>query len=109
MGYRLSGKALQTRENNQLVSSGVSFGTIQLLPSGQLIVLMADHQTTGGYPRIATITSTHWPRLAQSNPDDAISFSIVGIEKAEGELMKQAEYLQSVQTAAQYKIEKWLA
>ncbi|MCU0237873.1 MAG: biotin-dependent carboxyltransferase family protein, partial [Pyrinomonadaceae bacterium] len=53
MGYRLQGESLYLLDEISLVSSAVNFGTIQLLPDGQLIILMADHQTTGGYPRIA--------------------------------------------------------
>jgi len=54
MGFRLRGEPLFLQKPKELVSSPVNFGTIQMLPDGQLIVLMADHQTTGGYPRIAT-------------------------------------------------------
>ncbi|MEP7128614.1 MAG: biotin-dependent carboxyltransferase family protein, partial [Chitinophagales bacterium] len=53
MGYRLNNIPLHSTMNEEVVSSAVSFGTIQLLPDGGLIVLMADHQSTGGYPRIA--------------------------------------------------------
>ena len=65
MGYRLQGNELNVNEEKQLISSGVTFGTIQLLPDGQLIVLMADHQTTGGYPRIGHVISADLPFLAQ--------------------------------------------
>lgn len=74
MGYRLHGNALEQKHHEQLVSSAVNFGTVQLLPGGQLIVLMADHQTTGGYPRIAHITSTHLSKLAQMKPNEEIKF-----------------------------------
>ncbi|MBK5273219.1 MAG: biotin-dependent carboxyltransferase family protein, partial [Bacteroidia bacterium] len=55
MGYRLNGNTIIATNKMELISSAVSFGTIQLLPDGQLIVLMADHQTAGGYPRIAHV------------------------------------------------------
>ena len=58
-----------------MLSSGTTFGTIQL-PDGQLIILMADHQTTGGYPRIATIISVDLPLLAQVGPGETISFEL---------------------------------
>lgn len=108
MGYRLSGTALHLKEQNQLVSSSVSFGTLQLLPSGQLIVLMADHQTTGGYPRVANVISAHLPLLAQCRTNDAFSFAITDIEIAEQKLLQQFNYLQKVQYAAGFKIEKIL-
>ncbi len=108
MGYRLSGKGLHLKEQKQLVSSAVSFGTLQLLPSGQLILLMADHQTTGGYPRVANVISAHLPLLAQSRTNDAISFAITDIQTAEQKLLQQFNYLQQVQYAAGFKIEKIL-
>lgn len=106
MGYRLSGNPMQLKQQKQLVSSSVTFGTLQLLPSGQLIVLMADHQTTGGYPRVAHVISAHLPLLAQSKPGNIFSFAITDVERAEQKLLQQYNYLQLVQYAAGFKIEK---
>lgn len=103
MGYRLTGQQLQLKEQKQLVSSGVTFGTLQLLPNGQLIVLMADHQTTGGYPRIANVISAHLPFLAQMKPNDECVFRFIDIETAEQRLFKQHKYLLSVQHASSLK------
>ncbi|MBC7828102.1 MAG: biotin-dependent carboxyltransferase family protein [Chitinophagaceae bacterium] len=83
MGYHLTGMPLTVTERRELLSSGVSFGTIQLLPNGQLIVLMADHQTTGGYPRVGHIISAHLPKLAQLRPGDHVRFSLTDIQTAE--------------------------
>ena len=108
MGYRLQGNALKIKEEIQLISSGVTFGTIQLLPDGQLIVLMADHQTTGGYPRIAHVISADLPMLAQCNPGDEIKFSSVEPAIAEEEFIQQQRDLQQIQTASKFKIENLL-
>jgi antagonist of KipI len=86
MGYQLKGIELRLQQPIQLVSSGVSFGTVQLLPNGQLVILMADHQTTGGYPRIAHVITTDLPKLAQLSPSDGIHFKETTIEAAEKEL-----------------------
>ena len=83
MGYRLTGKPLHLLHTREMVSSAVTFGTIQLLPDGQLIVLMADHQTSGGYPRIANVISVDLPILAQLGPNDGVSFELVSIDDAE--------------------------
>lgn len=83
MGFRLSGKALHMLDDRQMVSAAVSCGTIQLLPDGQIIVLMADHQTSGGYPRIASVISADLPLLAQCGPGDGVSFQMVSIADAE--------------------------
>ena len=83
MGYRLTGKPLHLLHRREMISAAVNFGTIQLLPDGQLIVLMADHQTSGGYPRIGNVISFDLPLLAQLGPKDGVSFQIVTVEEAE--------------------------
>lgn len=87
MGYRLNGESLSLKKPVELLSSPVGFGTIQLLPNGQLIVLMADHQTTGGYSRIASIITADLPRLAQLTVNTAINFKLVTLSKAEESLL----------------------
>ncbi len=83
MGFRLSGKSLYLLDKIELVSSAVNFGTIQLLPDGQMIILMADHQTTGGYPRIAHVISADLPILAQLGANDEVKFELISPEEAE--------------------------
>ena len=83
MGYRLTGKPLHMLHSREMVSAAVAFGTIQLLPDGQLIILMADHQTSGGYPRIGNVISFDLPLLAQLGPNDGVSFQLVSIDEAE--------------------------
>ena len=75
MGYRLRGAPLNLSEPIELVSSPVDLGIVQLLPDGQLIVLMADHQTTGGYPRIGCVAHADLPRLVQSVQRRSLFFS----------------------------------
>jgi antagonist of KipI len=99
MGYQLRGVALQLSNKYELISSGVDFGTIQLLPDGQMIVLMADHQTTGGYPRIAHAISAHLPKLAQLRPSDCIQFRLIDMELAEQLLSQQHKELQILERA----------
>ncbi len=83
MGFRLAGKPIEMACDIELVSSAVSFGTVQLLPDGQLIVLMADHQTTGGYPRIAHVITRDLPLIAQLGANDKLAFHVVDIAHAE--------------------------
>ena len=83
MGFRLTGEPLFLIENQELISSATDFGTIQLLPDGQLIILMADHQTSGGYPRIAHVVSADLPILAQLGANDKIGFEMIALDKAE--------------------------
>ena len=83
MGYRLAGKPLHQLHKREMISAAVAFGTIQLLPDGQLIVLMADHQTSGGYPRIGNVISVDLPLLAQCGTNDGVSFALVSNDEAE--------------------------
>ncbi len=99
MGYRLSGSALQLSEPIEMISSAVTRGTIQLLPSGQCIVLMADHQTTGGYPRIGHIISADFSNLAQKDSKDQLYFSAITIELAQKLLLDQEQHLQQLTNA----------
>jgi antagonist of KipI len=108
MGYLLAGQSLETKTNEQLVSSAVSFGTVQLLPNGQLIILMADHQTAGGYPRIAHVISAHLPILAQKKPNDVIKFRPSSLQEAETKLMNQKKYLHQLQIACKFRMEEFL-
>lgn len=57
MGYRLDGESLSLSEKFELLSEGVTYGTIQVPSNGQPIILMADRQTTGGYPKIGQVVS----------------------------------------------------
>lgn len=83
MGFRLSGEPISLSKPLEMISSAANFGTIQLLPDGQLIVLMADGQTAGGYPRIAHVISRDLPLLAQLGTTDKVAFHLVDTEHAE--------------------------
>ena len=108
MGYRLTGKELKLKENKQLVSSAVTFGTIQLLPDGQMIVLMADHQTTGGFPRVAHVITPHLSKLAQMNAGTEMKFKITDQQTAEELLIKRNNHLQHLQNACKLKLSSFL-
>ena len=104
MGYNLRGPEINLKENFQLVSSAVSFGTIQLLPNNQLIVLMADHQTTGGYPRIGHVISAHLPKLAQLAASDCLKLKMMDVAIAEQLLLSQENELQIIQHGCSERI-----
>lgn len=83
MGYRLEGPALTLSAPREMWSEAVAFGTIQVPPDGQPIVLMADRQTTGGYPRIAHVCAVDLPRLAQRMPGESVRFAVIGLDEAQ--------------------------
>jgi antagonist of KipI len=108
MGYRLTGTPLITDNKTELISSPVGFGTVQLLPDGQLIILMADHQTTGGYPRVAHVITAHLSQLAQMRPGEKINFSMTEIKTAEELLIKQQQHLLQLQNAYTFRLAEFL-
>jgi biotin-dependent carboxylase-like uncharacterized protein len=83
MGLRLDGPALRHRHGWDIVSDAIATGAMQVPGSGQPIVLLADHQTTGGYPKIATVISADLARIGRLRPGDAVRFAVVAIEEAE--------------------------
>ena len=83
MGYQLLGKPLQRCVEGELLSTAVTPGTIQVTNNGDLILLMADCQTTGGYPRVAQVAAVDLPLCAQLKPGDAISFKEISWKEAE--------------------------
>ncbi|EML6322130.1 biotin-dependent carboxyltransferase family protein [Bacillus cereus] len=83
MGYRVEGEVLNRIEEKEILSSPVTFGTIQVPNGGQPIILMVDRQTTGGYPRMGNIISVDLPLLAQLKPGDYVSFEKITLEEAE--------------------------
>jgi antagonist of KipI len=75
MGYRLGGVLLRTSGPSEMLSAATPVGSLQVSRSGQPILLMADRQTTGGYPRIATVISADLPLAGQLAPGDWIEFA----------------------------------
>ena len=98
------GKQLSLQRSKSLVWSGVGFGTMQLLPNGKMIILMADHQTTGGYPRIGNIVTAHLPLLAQLNPHDRIKFALTEVEQAATQWLHLNDYLITLQQGSSLKL-----
>ena len=83
MGMRLDGPLLRHRHGWDIVSDAIATGAIQVPGSGQPILLLADHQTTGGYPKIATVVSADLPLVGRRRPGDALRFVAVTVEEAE--------------------------
>ncbi|CAM3914638.1 biotin-dependent carboxyltransferase family protein [Mesobacillus zeae] len=83
MGYRLDGHLLSLQNPAELISEAVTFGTIQVPAEGNPIILMADRQTTGGYPKIGQVISVDLPVLAQKKPGETIMFREVSHAEAE--------------------------
>lgn len=82
MGYRLEGEALHHLDKKEIVSDGVLKGAIQVPGHGQPIVLLADAQTTGGYPKIATVIGADLGKFAYFSSGNQLRFQEVSYEAA---------------------------
>lgn len=83
MGCRMQGEIIEHKNGGDIITDGISFGAVQVPSHGNPIVMMADHQTTGGYTKIANVISVDLPKLAQCMPGFKIHFESVDIEKAQ--------------------------
>jgi 5-oxoprolinase (ATP-hydrolysing) subunit C len=86
MGMRLDGPVLDHARGYNIVSDGIVTGAIQVPGNGLPIILLADHQTTGGYPKLAAVISADIPRLGRLRPGDKVHFEEVTVEMAEAEI-----------------------
>ena len=83
IGFRLLGPKLALAEPTEILSQPTCRGTVQVPPDGQPIALMADHQTTGGYPKVAEVISADIPRLAQRPPGASVRFAAATLDEAD--------------------------
>lgn len=100
MGYRLQGDKLELNEPLQMNSHGVDVGMIQVPPQGQPIVLMADTQTTGGYPKITTVIKADIGKMAQIRFGQSCQFVLVTLEQALHAYADRLRYLKRIETYA---------
>jgi biotin-dependent carboxylase-like uncharacterized protein len=99
MGMRLEGPRVPHKGDYNIVSDGVPHGAIQVPGDGQPIVMLADRQSTGGYPKIATVISADLPRLGQLRPGDGLRFARVTIGEAETAARELAARIDLLRTA----------
>ena len=101
MGYRLEGPPLKRSERVEVLSEPTCLGTVQVPNDGAPIVLMADHQTTGGYPKIAEVASADTPCLAQLAPGATVRFTRCSVEDAYAADVAALERFRAVRQAVQ--------
>ena len=106
MGYRLNAQPIILENTIEMISSPVDAGTIQLLPDGNCVVLMADHQTTGGYPRIASVIKADLPKLAQARPGQSIHFKMISLSEAEELYLRMKKTMDEIKLACQAYLNK---
>jgi 5-oxoprolinase (ATP-hydrolysing) subunit C len=99
MGFRLAGTALERTDTDDLLSHAVMPGTIQVPPNGQPIVLMGDAQTTGGYPKIASVIRADLWKLAQARLNGGVRFIETTLDVARHALAEERRYVKQVEAA----------
>lgn len=105
MGYRLNGPRIKFKKNIEMISEEVSFGTIQIPPDGNPIILLADRATAGGYPKIAHVASYDISKLVQLKPLDKVSFKKITLKDAEKLYLKRERYIKKLKVMFKYYIE----
>jgi biotin-dependent carboxylase-like uncharacterized protein len=78
IGLRLTGRAVERARDDELPSEGMVLGAVQVPPSGQPVVFLHDHPTTGGYPVVGVVMTDDLPVCAQARPGDRITLRVVG-------------------------------
>ena len=107
MGFRLEGPPLSLSKPQEILSEAVSFGTVQVPANGQPIVLMADHQTTGGYPKIAQVISVDLPVLSQLNFGSEVYFQEVSLEEAQKLYIKREKSFSIMKIGMEKSLKNW--
>ena len=83
MGYRLNGPKVEHSTDANIISDGIPLGAVQIPGSGQPIIMMSEHQGSGGYTKIANIISVDIPLVAQCAPGDKIRFQAIKLDLAQ--------------------------
>jgi antagonist of KipI len=100
MGFRLEGPLLRHVQGADIISDATPLGALQVPASGQPVLLMADRQTTGGYPKVATVITADIGIAGQLGPGDTISFSMCTPRDAFAALIAQERALMGLEAAA---------
>lgn len=104
MGFRLEGPVLEHARGADIISDATPIGTLQVPASGQPILLMADRQTTGGYPKIATVIAADISVAGQLAPGDTISFAVCSMREAMAALIAQERSLMAIEAPSDHTV-----
>lgn len=100
MGIRLTGPVVTQVTEESLLTEGVSLGAIQIDGTGQPIVLFVEHQTTGGYPKLANVCSVDFHRLGQLRPRDRVQFEFTSLDAARAAFLEQEAWIRPLQSGS---------
>jgi antagonist of KipI len=96
MSIRLAGIRLRQLRRDEMLTEGICCGAVQALPDGQPVISFVEHQTTGAYPKFASVITADLPRLGQLMPGGSLHFELVSFEDARAILRAQEEWIDSM-------------
>ena len=97
MGIRLVENKIESSKGNEILTEGIPNGAIQVPANGEPIITFVEHQTTGGYPKIANVITSDLCKVGQLKPNDKFKFQLVSIEEAENFRIKQEAFFQQIE------------
>ena len=97
MGVRLKGNTIKSKQGNEILTEGIPLGGIQVPGGGDPIISFVEHQTTGGYPKIANVITADLCKVGQLKPGDQFKFQRISIEEGERLRLEQESFIQSLQ------------
>ena len=96
MGIRLTGNPIHSSKGNEILTEGIPIGAIQVPGGGEPIISFVEHQTTGGYPKIANVISADLCKVGQLKPGDKFQFKLISFEEAESLRLDQENKLNTL-------------
>ncbi len=99
MGIRLEGNVIESSKGNEILTQGVPLGAVQVPGNGQPIISFVEHQTTGGYPRIANVISADLCKVGQLKPGDRFQFALVSMAEAEQIYAEQMKIIHNLKAS----------
>ena len=97
MGMRLEGQKIENIAEANIKSEGLIKGVIQVPPDGNPIIMLSDHGTIGGYPKIAKVITSDLCKVCQLKPNDKFKFQLESIEEAENFRIKQESFFEQIE------------
>ncbi|NBG87900.1 biotin-dependent carboxyltransferase family protein [Isachenkonia alkalipeptolytica] len=107
MGLRLEGREISHQGPAEIISDGIAMGAIQIPGHGMPIIMMADRQTAGGYPKIGNVITADLSKLAQAKPGDTLYFKKVSVKEAQKIFWQREEQFKGMQYALDHGAEKF--
>lgn len=105
MGIRMTGPKIEHTTDANIISDGIPFGAVQIPGSGEPMIMMSEHQGSGGYTKIANVISADIPLVAQVPPGGTIRFKAVSVDEAQDIYLEQKAYYEAIKAVFNQKLD----